>query len=183
MSEKYKFHDPYALYFVTLTVVNWISVFENAKMKLVLLDSLKFCQKEKGLIIHCWCIMTDHIHLIISKSGTQGSLGDIIRDFKKYTSKQIVNEILISDTSRSDYLHLFMEEASKIKRNKKYKVWQDGSHPILLDTNFLMDQKVEYIHFNPVKANLSSAPEDYKWSSAGDYYLNRKGMLKLELIG
>jgi REP element-mobilizing transposase RayT len=127
--------------------------------------------------------MTDHIHLIISKSDTQGSLSEIIRDFKKYTAKQIVNELLINNNSSSNYLYFFTEEASKIKRNKKYKVWQDGSHPILLDTNFLMDQKVEYIHLNPVKANLSSAPEEYQWSSAGDYYLNKKGMLKLELIG
>ncbi len=86
MSEKYKFNDPDGIYFVTLTIVFWIDLFTRRDYKDMIIESLKFCQCTKGLKIHAWCIMSSHIHLIISRSG-QTSLSEILRDFKKYTSK------------------------------------------------------------------------------------------------
>jgi REP element-mobilizing transposase RayT len=32
----------------------------------MIIESLKFCQEEKGLLLHGWCIMSNHIHLIAS---------------------------------------------------------------------------------------------------------------------
>ncbi|MEP2026639.1 hypothetical protein [Reichenbachiella sp.] len=52
MSEKYKFHDPTGIYFVTSTVVHWIDLFTRNEFKHIIVDSLKYCQKEKGLLIH-----------------------------------------------------------------------------------------------------------------------------------
>ena len=109
-------------------------------------------------------------------------LSEIIRDFKKFTSKRIIHE-LVNESKKSKYLFFFNKEASKIKRNKDFKVWKDGSHPTLLDTNFLMDQKVDYIHYNPVKTGLSDCPEDYEWSSAKDYNLDKNGLLEISHIG
>jgi REP element-mobilizing transposase RayT len=179
MSERYKFHDPDALYFVTLTIVNWIPVFENKRIQEMILESLKFCQKEKGLIINCWCLMPNHLHMIISRSKSETLLGEILRDFKKYSSREIAQLI---NSENSSYLRTFRYKANRIKRNTNFKVWKDGNHPILLDTNFLLDQKVEYIHNNPVKAGLVEAPEMYKLSSAIDYNTGISGLLEIELI-
>lgn len=80
MGRKYRFHDNSKLYFVTFTVVDWIDVFTRQEYVDVIYDSLKFCQKEKGLDLYAYCIMTNHIHLIV---GTEtGVLSDIVRDFK-----------------------------------------------------------------------------------------------------
>jgi len=182
MSERYKFHDPDALYFVTMTIVKWLPVLADKEFCRLILESLKFCQKEKGLIIHCWCIMPNHIHLIISRSKPEFTLGNIIRDFKKFTAKDIIRQLDDSNLAHKYYVNIFRRKASQIKRNKNFKVWKDGSHPILLDTNFLIDQKLEYIHYNPVKANLCEAPEDYVWSSARDYMMKYKGELAVEFI-
>jgi putative transposase len=57
MSEKFKFHDPEGLYFVTSTVVHWIGLFTRKELKHIIIDSLKHCQGYKGLIIHAWCLM------------------------------------------------------------------------------------------------------------------------------
>ena len=89
MSDKYKIHDIDKAYFVTLTVIGWIDVFTRSNHKLLIIDSLKYCQQNKGLVIFGWCLMSSHLHLIAWAEG-QDTLSDILRDFKKYTSKAIV---------------------------------------------------------------------------------------------
>ena len=55
MSEKYKFNDPEGTYFMTMSVVGWIDVFKRPE--LIIIDSLRYCQKEKGLVINAWCLV------------------------------------------------------------------------------------------------------------------------------
>jgi REP element-mobilizing transposase RayT len=82
----YVITDQYATYFVTFTTVGWVDVFTRKELKEIIIESLKYCQKEKGLIIHAYVIMSNHLHLILrAKEGSAG-LSAIIRDFKKYTS-------------------------------------------------------------------------------------------------
>ena len=135
MSEKYKFHDPDGVYFVTLTINNWIDLFTKPCYSQILLDSLKYCQMNKGLIVYAWVIMTNHIHLIISRRDAS-LLSDIIRDFKTYTSKSLIKEIKTGNDSRKQWmLKMFEKRANELKRVSYYKLWQDGNHPILLDDN------------------------------------------------
>ena len=87
MSRKYKFLDQEKPYFVSFAVVHWIDLFIRNEYKDILLDSLSFCQREKGLIVYAWCIMTSHVHLII---GTRKNpMQDILRDFKGFTSRKL----------------------------------------------------------------------------------------------
>jgi len=82
MSRKYKFHNPEGVYFVSFAVQGWVDVFTRNEYKDILVDNLKFCQENKGLEIFAWCIMTNHVHLIVrAKEGC--SLPDILRDYKK----------------------------------------------------------------------------------------------------
>ena len=77
------------LYFVTSTVVDWIDIFTRPKYKHIILESLAYCQEKKGLRIYAWVLMSNHLHMIVS-SGTEASVSDILRDFKKFTSKRIM---------------------------------------------------------------------------------------------
>ena len=91
MGIKNQIVDGYA-YFLTMTVVNWIDIFTRPVYKHIIVDALKYNQQNKGLIIYAWCLMSNHLHLIAeAKEGH--NLSDILRDFKKFTSKAIVNEI------------------------------------------------------------------------------------------
>ena len=74
-----------------------------------------------------------------------------------------------------------IDEASKIKRASNKKVWQDGNHPIQLDTNKMLDDRLNYLHQNPVEQGLVYNDYDYIYSSAKDY-ANEKGLLEIELI-
>ncbi len=92
MSRKYKFHNPEGVYFVSFAVQGWIDVFTRNEYKNLLVENLKYCQEHKGLEIFAWCIMTNHVHLMI-RAGGDILLPDILRDFKKFTSKAIVQAI------------------------------------------------------------------------------------------
>ena len=180
MSEKYKFSVSDGLYFVTPTITNWIDLFTKKQYCEIVLDSLKYCQLHKGLIIHAWCIMSSHLHLIVSSD--KGNLSAIMRDFKTFTNKAFIEELKQGNDSRKEWvLELFQNEAVEIKRVKYYKVWQDGNHPVLLDTNKMLDTRLNYLHQNPVEAGFVFNQEDYLYSSAKDY-CGEKGALELVLI-
>jgi putative transposase len=180
MSEKYKFDDPAGMYFVTMTIVGWVDLFTRPELKHVIVDSLRYCQKEKGLVIHAWCLMPSHLHLIIS---SENSLSGILRDFKKHTSKELVNTIKrIHESRRGWILDLFSDVADHLKRIKNYKVWQDGNHPEILTSAKVTRQKLNYLHDNPVKDEIVDEPEEYLFSSARDYYSNKKGYLEVDKI-
>jgi len=110
MSTKYKAIEPEGIYFVTLTIVGWIDVFTRPKQKAGIIESLQFCQKEKGLEIYSYCIMSNHIHMICKAMG-EISLPEIIRDFKKFTSKQIIKTIDEEPESRRDWMIKYFENA------------------------------------------------------------------------
>jgi REP element-mobilizing transposase RayT len=92
MSRNYKFHNPEGLYFVSFAVVGWLDVFTRNIYKDLFLESLEYCQKNKGLEIHAWCIMSSHVHLVFrSINGQKPEL--LIGDLKRFTSKAIVKSI------------------------------------------------------------------------------------------
>ncbi len=181
MSEKYKFHDGQGLYFVTMATVGWVDLFTRWELKHVIVDSLRYCQKEKGLIIHAWCLMPSHLHLIVSTR--KEPLQNIMRDFKKHTSKELIKCIERINESRKGWiLDLFSKAADHLKRVSDYKVWQDGIHPEILTSPKFTGQKLDYLHDNPVADEIVDEPEEYRYSSARDYYSKKKGYLDVELI-
>ena len=180
MSERYKFHDPDGLHFVTSTVVSWIDLFTRRELKELIVDSLKYCQENKGLKIHAWCLMPSHLHMVISSE--KEPLAGIMRDFKKHTSKEIVKQMDEYNESRKVWLLRAFSQAGKdLKRISRYKVWQDGNQPKGIVTNDFLDQKVAYIHENPVDSGIVDEAEGYLYSSARDY-AGRKGLLDVEWV-
>ncbi len=88
MSRKYKFHNPEGAYFISFAVVDWLDVFTRNEYKDIVLDSLTYCQINKGMEIYAWCIMTNHVHLIFrSIEGYKPEL--LLGEFKKFTSNTI----------------------------------------------------------------------------------------------
>ncbi|MEZ4972438.1 MAG: transposase [Cyclobacteriaceae bacterium] len=182
MGRKYAIRDNQQLHFVTFTVVHWIDIFIREEYRRIIYDSIKYCQANKGLEVYGYCIMTSHIHMIL---GTEtGMLTDIIRDFKSFTSRHIRKEIesnLVG--SRRDWiLHLLYQEGSRNERNNDFQFWQQHNHPIELDTNEILQQRLDYIHSNPVAQGLVEKEEEWLHSSAGDYLGIRKGEIELIFV-
>jgi len=77
----YRIRDKEVIHFITFAVVEWVDVFTRKEYRDILLDSIRYCQKEKGLVLYSWCVMSNHVHLMISAKERNSS--DILRDFKK----------------------------------------------------------------------------------------------------
>ncbi len=180
MGLKNKIYSEYK-YFLTLTVVDWVNIFTKPVYKHIIVDSLKFSQRRKGLILYAWCLMTNHLHMIASvKEGF--NLSDFLRDFKKFTSKEILKTIQSGNESREKWMLNRFEYAGKFDAKiKDYKFWQDGNEPKEIHTTTFLEQKLKYIHNNPVVAEIVSNPEDYIYSSARNY-CEMPGVLNVELI-
>ena len=181
MGFAYKFHDPDSVYFVTCAIVQWVDVFTRSIYSDVVVDSLSYCIEKKGLVLHAWVIMPNHIHLVISRNG-EVSLSGIMRDFKKFTSSKIVEAIDSPIESRRSWmLWLFKSAGKKNSNNTNYQFWQQENHPVELVSTKFVKQKIEYLHENPVRAKLVDTPERYVYSSAKDY-AGEKGLLPVTIL-
>jgi putative transposase len=180
MSSKYKVGEDAIAHFVTFSVIGWIDVFSREYYKEIFVNSLKHCQENKGLKLHAWVIMTNHVHLIISSQTNK--IEDIVRDLKKYTSKQIIAAIKENPTeSRKEWmLNLFSFAGKNNNNNKEYQFWKQDYHPIELNSAERLKERLDYLHENPVRSGLVWEPWYYKYSSAIDYYTNEHGLLKIE---
>jgi putative transposase len=181
MSRKYKILDQSRLYFVSISVIKWIDLFIRNQYKNILLDSLSYCHEKKGLDVFAWCIMTSHAHLII---GTHGSkMEDILRDFKSFTSHKLrlAIEQNPSESRKEWMLQLMYSAGFANSNNRGFQLWQQDNHPIELSTNEMMDQRLDYLHNNPVKAGFVTKPEEYLYSSARNY-AGEAGLLKIMLL-
>jgi len=181
MGIKNKISEGYA-YFLTMTVVNWVDVFTRPVYRHIIVNALKYNQENKGLVIYGWCLMSNHLHLI-AEADEKYNLSDILRDFKKFTSKAIVKEIEENpEESRKKWMLSEFEFAGRYKSNiKNYKFWQDGNEAKEIHSNSFLGQKLEYIHENPVKAEIVENAEEYIYSSAKNY-AGEQGLIDVILI-
>ena len=128
------------MHFISFATIEWIDVFTRPLYKEVTIESLKYCQNNKGMTLYAWCLMTNHVHLIISSDGSNKQ-EDIIQDFKKYTAKRCL-ELIEGNTSESRknwMLWIFESAGRKNSNNSKFQFWRQDNHPIELDTNAIMD--------------------------------------------
>ena len=162
-------HEEGRAYFLTLTVVDWIDVFTRKNHKLTIVKSLQYCQKHKGLEIFGWCLLPSHLHMIVRSNGKH-ELWSIIRDFKKFTSRKIIHQIIDEPESRREWLlDKFAFAGKHLKSIKNHKFWQSGNHAEVIYSPPFFYNKLDYIHKNPVYEMIVTQADDYLFSSARNY--------------
>ena len=174
-------HNPQGMYFISFATINWIDVFVREEYFAVIADSLNYCIENKGLIVHGYCIMPSHIHLIFRDANNEPS--KLLKEFKTFTSKQMKKEIESNpQESRKEWL-LGMMKAAGLKNSnvKSHQFWQQHNNPIELWSNDVIGQKLDYLHNNPVEAGFVDEPIHWKYSSARDY-AEIKSYVEVELI-
>jgi REP-associated tyrosine transposase len=173
MRSTYKVVDPDGVYFVSSTIVEWIPIFMHEKYFRIITDSLNFYHKEKGLKIYFYIIMDNHFHLIVQHP----ELSNVMRTFKGYTADRILEELEKDKTKWIlDLLHYYRKK----HKSSSYQVWQEGFHPQLISSDKMLAQKVEYLHFNPVKRGFVNNSDDWKYSSANNRDWNDSVIVELD---
>jgi len=172
----YSIKDQRAPHFVTFTVVDWIDVFSRKIYKDCLIESIAYCMANKGMVIYGYVIMSNHVHLIVQSEIED--LSGLLRDFKKFTAKAILEKIETENKSRKEWmLERFSKACQGHTRNKKYQFWRYGNHPEEVRTEKFLWSKLNYIHQNPVRAGIVENAKDYVYSSAQNY-IGEKGVLE-----
>jgi len=132
------------------------------------------------LNIHAFVIMSNHAHCLLSSNI--GDLSGTIRDFKTFTSKKIIEEIKLQNESRREWMLGQMKYFAKTnKRNSEYQFWTQENHPMELYSNKFKEQKLDYIHQNPVRAGIVDEPWEYIYSSARAY-CDMKCLLDIDFL-
>ena len=179
-SDGYKIRDQAATHFLTFTIMGWIDIFSRQRYREIILESFRFCQKNKGLRIGAYVIMSNHVH--VTWTPPKPNLSDIVRDFKTYTSKAITNSIQDEPESRRDWLlYMFGFYANRTATNDYFKVWTGNNHPEEIHSESFMRTKLNYIHDNPVTAGLVDEPAHYKYSSSANYE-GKKGLIEIDFL-
>ncbi len=177
MSTGYQIKEQDVPYFLTFQIVNWIDIFTRKTYRDIVIDSLRFSQEKKGLEIYAYVVMSNYFHIVMRSNIAK--LSDTIKEFKSFTAKQILSAIKEGQESRRDWmLNLFEFSAKKHKRNEQYQVWTHENHAEHIYSNKFMEQKITYIHNNPVRAGIVDKPEDYLYSSARNY-AEREAVLEI----
>lgn len=168
MTTGYQIDNQAAMYFLTLTVVEWADVFTRDRYRRIIIESLDYCRKEKGLKIYAYVIMSNHLHLVVSAEDK--NLSSVLRDFKRHTANTIVKSIKESQESRKSWLlEIFKAAATKHNRNTEYQFWQHRNHAIELESSKFINQKLAYIHSNPVAAGYVEEADAWLYSSQRNY--------------
>lgn len=176
MKAGYIIRDQTKPHFITATVVDWIDVFTRKIYKDIVIDCFNFCIINKGMMLYGYVIMSNHIHLVVQSE--EGKLSALIRDFKKFTARTILEKIRSVPESRREWmLARFKKATESHSRNKNYQFWQYGNHAEEIYSAKFLWSKLDYIHLNPVKAGIVAQASDYVYSSASNY-VGKESVLK-----
>ena len=165
MSETYKTFEG-KTYFITFSTVEWIDVFTRIAYFELMATSIRHCQQHKGLLLYCYCIMTNHIHMIASR--TEGTLSDLLRDMKSFTAKEMIRTIRnnMKESKKVWMLEQFSWNGKVSPQEQTYQFWQHENHPFEIYSPEMFEQKRNYIHENPVRAGFVDQGWKWRWCSA-----------------
>ncbi len=160
---RYRVYENQEPHFLTCTAVNWFPIFTRPEPVEIVLDSLRFLQREGRLVVYGYVIMVNHLHLVASAPDIAKEMGD----FKSFTARRIID--LLRELNDRTFLWLLRSTKARHKTDRDYQLWQEGSHPQQILGEDMMRQKLEYLHGNPVKRGYVDDPLHWRCSSARNY--------------
>ncbi|GAB63256.1 MAG: hypothetical protein DWB56_02980 [Candidatus Jettenia sp.] len=176
MRSRYKhFHDS-SPYFITCTTVNWIPIFTTPYMFEIAAESLRFLRSDGLFKLYAYVILENHLHMIAASEELSKNIGR----FKSYTARRIIDSALLGKITW--LLNQLQEEKKSFKRYRTHQLWQEGFHPQRIQSEAMMRQKIEYIHYNPVRSGYVDDPVSWIYSSARNFINNDNSILELDPI-
>ena len=168
------FHDSTHLYFITASIVDWKHLLITPEYIHIPLNSLAWMQQQKRILLFAFVIMPSHLHAIIKPASD--SIGTIVQQFGSFTAHEILKKLRTDN--QKDLLDLFQQK--KRDQRHEHSIWQDIQAKNIYSMGFLQ-QKVEYIHQNPVAKDWKLVEDraDYIYSSAGYYDYGRKPIIEI----
>jgi len=169
--------NPDYLYFITTKAEQYTHIFKRESIIRIILDSLHFLRTSGRMKLFIFVIMPNHIHLIcrFSKAHT---ISGMVRDFKRHTARLIIRQLQAENNT--DSLNILQKLNKDTRQN--FKVWEDRYDARDVFSVEFLEQKMNYIHHNPSQPHwkLAESPEEYPWSSARFYFLDKPSVIPVD---
>jgi len=173
---RYRIRIPHYPHFLTCTIVNWITLFNDPEIVRIIFDSWRFLQEQDRLRLYGYVILENHLHFIAESAD----LAREVANFKSFTASKILG--LLQNNGRKYLLNQLHLGKQPHKQDRTYQVWQEGSHPEMIISDEMLNQKLEYMHFNQVRRGYVNEPAHWRYSSAANY-AGMPGLMSLKAIG
>ncbi len=167
------FKDEHCFFAIT-TCFNRYHLLTETIYKDIVCNSIAFVNNKYKTAVLGYVIMPNHLHLILYFQE-KNWLSDWMRDMKKFTSTKIRQAI-----ERSGNIAV-LESLRINDTGRVFKVWQDRFDDVYLHDKRLLEEKLDYIHLNPLQAhwNLAKLPEEYAYSSAVFYETGKQSKIEV----
>lgn len=169
---RYKITEAEKPHFLTMTINNWLPIFTRPDTVNIILESWKHLQKNESMKLYAYVILENHLHLVAESND----LIKLVQQFKSYTARKIIDYLQTNQVN-----HLLRQLAYHKKAHKTqstYQLWQEGTHPQLMIDADMLRQKIDYIHYNPVKRGYVENAEHWRYSSASNYQ-GKEGLIEV----
>ena len=162
-----KYDDSETPVFVTSSITSHINVFKLDSLANKALTQLEDVREKYGMRIFAYCLMPNHIHLILQSNAT-GDLSNFMREWKSVTAREILT---YAEDKSPRLLQQFEKAAEKyhLSNKQRHHVWASRFDDLQLRTSNTIRVKLNYIHENPVRKGIVQKTGDYEYSSAGWY--------------
>lgn len=179
MSVRREIEPTIGLYFVTVTCCNWLPLFSAIKSYDLVYKWFDVIRKNNHLI-HAYVIMPNHLHVIFFLTDEKQSVNKIVSNGKRFMAYEMVNRLT---KMNHPYLQQLKNAvtASEKKQGTLHKVFEPSFDVKRLYTDKMTEQKVNYIHQNPVKTESMKCNDatKYKHCSAGFYSTEQQGIYEV----
>lgn len=177
MTHKYPVAEPQGCYYLTLNTIDRVDIFVRPFFKQIIVESLNYFIEKKGLIVYGWCLMTNHLHLIV-QPGDGFELSPLVRDFKAFTAKIILADLNADSDIRRTWIMKKIREAALFD---KLEVWEKADRAVQINDEEKenINEHLKEIHNNPVRNKIVASPQDYLHSSARNY-AGLKGLVNIQ---
>ena len=160
---RYKICKETSPHFLTLTINNWLPIFTRPATTQIIYSAWQQLQRESSFQLYAFVILENHLHFIAQSDNLSRDL----KYFKGRTARYILDYLI--QRNISFLLEQLAYRRKAYKKQSQYQFWQEGSKPKLVESGDILRQKVDYIHYNPVKRGYVARPEHWLYSSAGVY--------------
>ncbi len=161
---------PGALHFVTGNLVDRITAFNDDQGCHAFLNVCDELRRDWPAKLIAYVLMPDHFHLIVNpRDGDIRGFGGAL---KSLTARKIIKTNICYD---------FLRETPDAD-GSIHQVWQESFKAQPLWSGWMIWQKINYIHANPVKARLVTSAKNYRWSSFRTFYLNSNEPLAVDQV-
>ena len=180
MAIRDKIFIPNEIYFITFTILGWKKIFVIDRYYDLIYKWFDYMKKRYKNKIYGYVIMPSHIHCLIKITDKSPKLSILIQNAKRFLAYQIV--ALLKQDNNINLLYFFQSN-SQINKGAKHKIFENNYDSLVIQSEKLFLQKLNYIHNNPCveKWKLAKVPEYYKHSSAANYILG-KGFYNIDIM-